>query len=167
MTTKRNPHGGSKRQLGTPRAVIEAIETADQLRFDWDLAASEGHGLFGDDRRYGPEHDEEYIKKTLGQWSCGWLNPPFHMMTWAVERASDLRWEHRKTVAMICHVDPSTDWFRSAWISSSARIFLAPRVNYIDLVTGQEVKGNPKPSMVFLWGPSNYHPATSFLGWKS
>lgn len=82
-----------------------------------------------------------------------WLNPPYSDITPFVKKASAESANQIGTV-MLVPADTSVGWFKEAiQTASEVRFITAGRLAFINPVTGKQVSGNNKGSMLIIWHP--------------
>lgn len=82
-----------------------------------------------------------------------WLNPPYSDITPFVKKAAAESTNQIGTV-MLVPADTSVGWFKEAiQTASEVRFVTAGRLAFINPVTGKQVSGNNKGSMLIIWRP--------------
>lgn len=93
-----------------------------------------------------------------------WLNPPYSNIGPWVEKA---RIEQRNGIGtvMLVPLDKSAKWYANNGASEVCELvggrhhgkWVPGRVNFVDAETGEEIKGNPKGSMLLMFAPGWPH----------
>lgn len=99
----------------------------------------------------------EDLPAYLSNWGCGshsiFVNPPYSNPLPFVQRAAELM-KAGHLVVMLLPADKSTKWYGVIQQHATEAIdIIGGRVNFIHPVTGEEVKGNNKGSMVAVFDP--------------
>ena len=126
----------------------------DKYRFRLDVAASHHNHLC--DRYFTIDDDaltKNWIIDELSPYDYSvWCNPPYSETGKWVEKAATEGIKCQSTIVMIVPADTSTKWFMKALETCSEIIFLVGgRVNFVRADSQEEVKGNPKGSMLLTW----------------
>ncbi|MGL5948768.1 MAG: phage N-6-adenine-methyltransferase [Aeromonas sp.] len=146
----------------TPRWLFRALDA--EFNFCLDAAALPSSALC---QRYLTPQDDalhqdwrDFIPAgELAPWA--WLNPPYSRIKPWVEKAIAMRDLGIATV-MLVPQDTTAKWYPTAQASEVRHItggrnehghFVSGRVNFLDYSTGQEMKGNPKGSMLLIFRP--------------
>lgn len=105
----------------------------------------------------------DFISPSLrAPWA--WLNPPYSNIGPWVEKAIEQQGRGIGTV-MLVPQDTSTEWYPGERASEVQHItgyrddngkWRNGRVSFINKVTGEEMKGNPKGSMLLIFAPNWY-----------
>ncbi|HDL3275062.1 adenine methyltransferase, partial [Mannheimia haemolytica] len=81
------------------------------------------------------------------------VNPPYSNPLPFVQRAAELK-KAGHIVVMLLPADKSTRWYQVIQENASEVIdIIGGRINFINPLTGEEVKGNNKGSMVAVFDP--------------
>lgn len=137
----------------TPRYVFNAMNR--RFRFDTDACASAENALCN--IYYTAEADitKEETQAKVFVGSRVWMNPPYSNPMPFVQSAIKLMTERDCTVVMLLPADKSTKWFREALTAATEVIdVVGGRINFINPLTGEEVKGNNKGSMFVIFDPN-------------
>lgn len=100
------------------------------------------------------------------EWICEsavWCNPPYSDPQPWIEKAIN---ESSLGVlsVMLLPCDPSTEWFHLASKSASKiYILTGGRVQFVRADTGEEQRGNPKGSVLFVFDPNDVDQETIYL----
>lgn len=125
----------------------------DKYRFRLDVAASHQNHLC--DRYFNTDDDaltRNWLDDNVSPYDAVWCNPPYSETGKWVDKAADEAENHHSAIVMIVPADTSTKWFMKALETCSEIIFLVGgRVNFVRADTQEEVKGNPKGSMLLTW----------------
>lgn len=137
----------------TPSYVFNAMNR--RFKFNLDACASKENTLC----RYFVNAEEDITKQeTINSVQPGfrvWINPPYSNPMPFVQAAIKLMIERDCTVVMLLPADKSTQWFKEALKAATEVIdIVGGRINFINPVTGAEVKGNNKGSMLVVFDPN-------------
>lgn len=160
MHSNKSDYGGSK----TPIEIRDLWQTPmwlwnplnDKYNFAIDVAASHENHLC--DKYFTIDDDalnQDWITGCDSIYASVWCNPPYSETGKWVEKASQEAQYYHSVIVMIVPADISTKWFMKALETCSEIIFLVGgRVNFVRADTQEEVKGNPKGSMLLTWNTS-------------
>ena len=147
----------------TPRWLFNALHL--EFNFILDVAALPVSALC--DRYLTPDEDAlsvdwgDYIPADERSPWC-WCNPPYSDIGPWVEKAIEQQGRGIGTV-MLVPQDTSTEWYPGMRASEVRHItgyhdangkWRNGRVSFINKATGQEMKGNPKGSMLLIFAPN-------------
>lgn len=137
----------------TPKYVFNAMNR--RFRFDLDACASKENSLC----KYFINAELDITKQsTIDDIDCGmriWMNPPYSNPMPFVKAAIKLMTERDCVVVMLLPADKSTRWFNEAiGVATEVIDVIGGRINFINQVTGDEVKGNNKGSMFVIFDPN-------------
>lgn len=100
-----------------------------------------------------------------------WLNPPYSdIMPW-VRKAMDER-ERGIGCVMLVPLDPTAEWYPDQSANEIRQIvgfydesgrWRSGRINFISAETGEEIRGNPKGSMLLIFAPNAKPPANGAI----
>ena len=95
----------------------------------------------------------DYVDCTYGYKPSIFVNPPYSNPLPFVQRAAELM-KAGHLVVMLLPADKSTKWYKVIHDNATEVIdIIGGRINFIHPVTGEEVKGNNKGSMVAVFDP--------------
>lgn len=81
-----------------------------------------------------------------------WCNPPYSDIRPWVDLATRNRDEHGVGTVMLVPADVSVGWFNQATqVCDRIEFITCGRVNFVRADTQEEVKGNPKGSVMLIW----------------
>lgn len=159
MHSNKSDYGGSK----TPIEIRDLWQTPmwlwnplnDKYKFDLDVAAShenhlcENYFTIDDD-----DLNQDWVAGCDSMIASVWCNPPYSETgKWVDKAAIETKKIVWSRIVMIVPADTSTKWFQKALETCSEIILLVGgRVNFARADTKEEVKGNPKGSMLLIWG---------------
>lgn len=150
-------------QTRTPAWLFSALNA--EFHFQADVACLPETALC--ERYLTPEQDSlrtpwvTVIDQSLKLAPWVWLNPPYSNIGPWVEKAMVEQMNGIGTV-MLVPLDKSTKWYSACKPNEVREIvggrdtrkkWVPGRVNFIDVATGQELKGNPKGSMLLVFAP--------------
>lgn len=150
-------YGGSKTPLDqrdlwrTPPALFASLDA--EFCFQLDAAAASHNALC---RKFITAEQNTLETPWADYMSIPgyvWLNPPYSDITPFVKKAAAESANQIGTV-MLVPADTSVGWFKEAiQTASEVRFITAGRLAFINPVTGKQVSGNNKGSMLIIWRP--------------
>lgn len=98
--------------------------------------------------------DDSEVCNLIGGYSLKiFVNPPYSNPLPFVKRAAELK-QAGHLVVMLLPADKSTKWYSVIQENASEVIdIIGGRINFINPITGEEVKGNNKGSMIVVFDP--------------
>ncbi|OOF56163.1 phage N-6-adenine-methyltransferase [Rodentibacter genomosp. 2] len=129
-----------------------------RFKFEVDGCASQENSLAED--YFGPGGiDEDFLNfdleafKAVFEETSIFVNPPYSDPMPFVKRAAELMAQGH-LVVMLLPADKSTKWYKVIQENATEVIdIIGGRINFLHPVTGEEVKGNNKGSMVAVFDP--------------
>ncbi len=150
-------YGGSKTPLDqrdlwrTPPALFASLDA--EFCFQLDAAAAPHNALCRKFITAEQNTLETPWADYLNVPGYVWLNPPYSDITPFVKKAAAESANQIGTV-MLVPADTSVGWFKEAiQTASEVRFITAGRLAFINPVTGKQVSGNNKGSMLIIWRP--------------
>lgn len=158
------PWGRSERlreirdRQATPPELVRAAGRALTLSFAFDLCAepatAKGSRFWTreDDALAGP-WARRLVRQDVLPGAALWLNPPYSEISLWTARAVDAA-QHGYIVVGLLPDDRSTGWYQKD-VDGIAHTVLCPRarINFLDPDSGETIRGNPRPSILPVWGP--------------
>lgn len=137
----------------TPRYVFHALDR--KYRFNVDACANAENALCAEFFTEQLDITRPDIQALVPVGSRVWMNPPYSNPTPFVQAAIDLMQHRDCTVVMLLPADKSTRWFSLA-LSAATEVcdIVGGRINFLHPLTGEEVKGNNKGSMILVFDPN-------------
>lgn len=144
----------------TPRYLVEWVKKSFMTNIDG-CASSENkthHYYIGLDHVLKEcsdflEFDCDFLKTALEDKVRIFVNPPYSNPLPFVKRAIDLM-NRGVFVVMLLPADKSTRWFEEIAMHATEIIdIVGGRVNFLNPITGEEVKGNNKGSLLAVFNP--------------
>jgi DNA (cytosine-5)-methyltransferase 1 len=143
--------GGSKQDVGTPPAFIEAVVR----RFGplaWDLAALAANSVCGG-CYFGPDQPREGWRDSLAPSSDWlalpgnlWLNPPFSKIDPWAEKCASVRWRPAWTLLLVPNATGS-NWYEQHVKNQCLELYLNGRITFVG-----ETQPYPKDLALFCFG---------------
>ena len=150
--------GRSVQEVGTPRALLDAVE-ARFGRLVWDLAADESNHVTPG--WSGPGSKVQYDSLVGPWWALPpgllWLNPPFaNIADWAEKcacwRDIDAGSAMKQRIALLVLASVGTNWFAEHVDGRALVLFLRPRLTFVG-----HVDPYPKDLLLAIYGlPPGY-----------
>lgn len=143
-----------KNTYQTPQFVFDYMNR--KYRFDWDGCASSENALCKKFISKELDITKPETQALIEKGARVWINPPYSNPLPFVEAAVSLMTERDCTVVMLLPADKSTKWFTTALCYATDVIdIVGGRINFINPVKGEEVKGNNKGSMFVVFDPND------------
>lgn len=131
--------------------------------FTLDAAAADKNALC---ERYFTE-EMNALKQIVNFGEKCWLNPPFNNIKPFVEWVIWQRDNMQAEFTVVLPSDLSTSWGELCVNEASEVIHIVGgRINYVSNLTGKEVKGNNKPTVVCVFRPGNRETLTRYTSLK-
>lgn len=134
----------------TPKWLFNKLN--DEFDFKLDVAASDQNHLC---LNYVTQQDDALTIQWSDRVSAGeaiWCNPPYSNTKEWVDKAIKESKGNKNTIVMLLPSDTSTKWFKEA-SETCSEIFLmvGGRISFVRYDTQEEIKGNPKGSILLIW----------------
>ena len=141
----------NKDRYRTPRYVFNWLNK--RFNFKVDGCASKDNALYSmyctNDENGGFLNNKSILKLRCSIFD----NPPYSNPFPFVKRAAELM-DQGHLVVMLLPADKSTKWYKAIQENATEVIdIIGGRINFLHPVTGEEVKGNNKRSMVAVFDP--------------
>lgn len=151
-------HAPIKDRQATPYELVAAVESALNMAVAWDVCAEAATAKAP--RYWTREQNALGFDWALTLRGAGvmpgsllWMNPPYSAIPqWLARAIRAARAGY--CLAVLVPDDRSTAWYRQQ-VRGVAHTLLVPqrRVNFLHPETGVPIRGNPRPSILPIYGP--------------